>query len=384
MRHAFTLIEALIAIALGTIVSGMLFAGIRLAASCVTTADRLAVQNQLITSAMLQLSDELDSWEAFDDPADPAKQPFRTGLDGAGRGMPFCKFSDVWPASGIVNAWGDDPATWSPAEPASWWRGCMAERCEGDFRNRQPRFGWYGISGASVPSGVTPTYGGYGAPPQPTSDSSEWAYDQQKGLYHALGFYVMADYLPANAIFAWYEDTAIPPQPNPWPTTSGIPCYFLIGGSSWPAQAYNRNAGATPTPQSVYQATYNGIFALVPRVAATPTVGLDEIINRNRYAWTTWEAWFNLDGLSQMDFLRKEVADLMSRCEARSEITPIRPAHWPSVTARVVRTLHKAYFTNLCTIAWISPQTGETSELRYSGFGTTLRGARIQRGLDAP
>ena len=107
------------------------------------------------------------------------------------------------------------------------------------------------------------------------------------------------------------------------------------------------------------------------------TADLTQLVNRNRYAWITWE------GLDPAG-LQADVRDVFRKAESRSTLVPVGPTHWPMVTARLLRSVHKAYFTNLCTVAWVDPLTGESSELRFTGFGTTLRGARRSRGLDAP
>jgi hypothetical protein len=377
MRRAFTLIEASIAVALGMVVAITLFAGLRVSLGCVSAADRMAVQNQLIAAAMLRLSDELDDWRSYDDPDDATAQPLRVGLDYAGRGKPFSSFREVWRNAGLQHAWSDDDHAWSAAEGRSWWRGCMGERGGSgtEWRTKPPRFGYYGISGASVRAGVTPSYIGYGTPPQPTQDSGAWLYDQQKGLYLALGFYGMADYLPNNSIFGWYEDPIEPPRKHPIPTAGGIPSYYLNNGGH--GQEYNRVGAALRSPQSIYQATYNGIFAITAGNAVGASADLDTTIRFNRFAWGTWEGGSD-------DGIRLDMIDLFRRCEARPTMLALRPAHWPEVSARLMRTMHKAYFTNLCSVAWTDPITGASSTLRFTGFGTTLRGARRQRGLDAP
>ncbi|HYE07568.1 MAG TPA: prepilin-type N-terminal cleavage/methylation domain-containing protein [Planctomycetota bacterium] len=347
-ERAFTLLELMIAIAIGAVIAGMVIAAARMASDCVTAGNRLAIENQLIGAGVLAACDEIDSWKAYDDP--DGGQPLRA-MSGP-RGLPFTPLAQTWAAAGVAAAWDGGESAWSMHNPRAWWRGCMAERAGSD-----PVNGFYGVSGASVPIGEpAPTYARYGTPPQPPPVlSGAWQHDMVRGLEPALGMYGLIDYLPANAIYGYYG------APNAWTTEGGVPHWMTVG--------------ALPAPQALYPATYNDVFSIVPRNPAAGTGGPADIATTVRARWQTWEGGGSLAA---------NVRDLIDRNEHRDVLMPIAPAHWPRVSARIVRTIHKAYFTNACTVAWTSPLTGATSELRFTGFGTTLRGARQSRGLDGP
>ncbi len=355
--RAFTLVELMIAIALGAVIAGMVVAAARMAADCVAAGNRLAVENQLIGAGVLTLCDELDSWQAYDDP--DGAQPMRAAASD-GRGLPFTPLAPSWSTARVVNPWDGGEMAWSAHNPRAWWRGCMAERAGGD-----PLAGFFGISGASIPLGdPAAAYAGYGTPTTaPPALSGAWQHDMARGLCDGLGFYGMIDYLPANAIFGWYT------APDGGTTPGGVP-HWLISGSG-----FIKSAGALPAPQSIYNATYSDVFSIVPRNPRFAPGNADQVANAVRDCWVTWEGGGSL---------AVNVLDLIDRNESRELLMPLAPTTWPRVEARIHRTIHKAYFTNACTVVWTSPVTGATAELRFTGFGTTLRGARQSRGLDLP
>ncbi len=55
------------------------------------------------------------------------------------------------------------------------------------------------------------------------------------------------------------------------------------------------------------------------------------------------------------------------------------PSHWPTADVTVQHYVKTGRFVNLCKVQLLSPITGATTELVFTGFGTTLRGARMQR-----
>ena len=56
-----------------------------------------------------------------------------------------------------------------------------------------------------------------------------------------------------------------------------------------------------------------------------------------------------------------------------------QPTHWPEVTVTTQHFVKTARFVNLCRVSVENPMTGERSELIFTGFSTSLRGARMQR-----
>ncbi len=67
---------------------------------------------------------------------------------------------------------------------------------------------------------------------------------------------------------------------------------------------------------------------------------------------------------------------------AFSDLLPQKPAHWPGLRVETRRYAVWSSFIDLCQVEVRSPITGESLRLSFWGVGTTLRGARQQRGLD--
>lgn len=172
---AFTLIEMMIAVALGSMVILVAMSGFRTASQTITVANRLSLENSLLRSGYFEAQIQLDFWTNLDDPTRvdgdrPLKgdQSVGTKLDwpynDVQRGLPFTPMSrlqtNVWPKSGIprtptgtplpdgsvgnwvmprpmstiANAsWEDDRGWdptyyWSPHDPRTWCRANMAEK----------------------------------------------------------------------------------------------------------------------------------------------------------------------------------------------------------------------------------------------------------------
>jgi hypothetical protein len=58
---------------------------------------------------------------------------------------------------------------------------------------------------------------------------------------------------------------------------------------------------------------------------------------------------------------------------------PRKPAHWPVMGTYVARYVNHNRFACISRVRWANVLTGEISEISFTAFGTTLRGARQQR-----
>src|SRR4051812_41943180 len=137
-RGGFTLIEALIAISLSTVVCFTAFAAVRAASACVARCDRLGLENRLLRQGVETALDGLDFWQPYDDPADASRQPLRA----AGGAHPFRPLTF-------------DPR-FSPSEPSNWWRGQATGnpgRRDGDF-SRFTRLGHPEPEKAFLPAAI--------------------------------------------------------------------------------------------------------------------------------------------------------------------------------------------------------------------------------------
>ena len=67
--RAFTLIELMIAMAIGMLILFTAFAGFRVASQCIVVANRLSLENSLMRSGYNIAHEQLDFWTNLDDPA---------------------------------------------------------------------------------------------------------------------------------------------------------------------------------------------------------------------------------------------------------------------------------------------------------------------------
>lgn len=352
-RRALTLIELILAAAVGAVVVIAAAAALRMAAQTATAAERLATQNALICAGLRTAFDELDFWTAYDDPRDPSRQGLRFAADavvapgGARRlGLPFAPFTATWPRVAdvdreAVEGW-DEDAPWDASDPRAWWRGTMLERVDSDLRHGR--------------------YAPFGSCTAPTAHP--WLPRQMRGLKDALGFYGLCEYLPANAMYS-----IMSADPADGPTTpGGIPHEWVLPGG-W---LYN-GSGSYSNARGLESCSFGSSFPLHPPQARPAWNGLDLLQAHRRHALTA--SWFSDPAT---------LADFIDATTARRAIMPLRPTSWPAIEVAVSRSMMLRRFLTLCRVRWSDPTSGDRAELAFSGFGSTLRGARRQRGLDAP
>lgn len=170
-RHAFTLIELMIAVTLSIVIVYTAFSAFRVAGQAVTTCKRMSIENGMMRTGFFVALEELDFWDLYDDrnATDPTTNPLRTA------GKPFC------------------PVTWDPtkkpSDPKSWWRGFGFAT---DMTNTN-KWGNYSVLSRACHTGA------------PDSAVRTWYPDQIKAINEKMGGYGMVSYLPGDAIFSWYE-----------------------------------------------------------------------------------------------------------------------------------------------------------------------------------
>ncbi len=375
-QHAFTLIELMIAVSLGMLIIYTATAAFRVAAQSVTTANRLSLENSIMRAGFQLAHRDLDFWTNVDDPDTTTRQGLRPGT--AGNGMPFTAFSTSWVGSGgdTEAATAHDPrdTAWAMGNPRVWWRGNMAEKghLDGGNPGTDLRFGRYSL----FANRVTTLEGGHlapvnittgGTPAKPITSSvgyasattsltvpHSWAYGQISGLVKALGFYGLCDYLPANAIYAYYE-----------PYGSGS---NLGGMPKWmiePRGDFNNGDGNQQTPRGKYRNSYQTSYGLIdPRSTKDLSTLQKRLRQRYHLGYGSGEG-------SQNDF------NLISAIP--DDLLVQRPPNWPGLSISVQRFIKNTRFVNMARVSWTNAITGQSAELSFSGFGTTLRGARQQR-----
>lgn len=178
LRTAFTMIELLIAMALGLIIAGTAFAAFRLASTTFATAQQLVRQNGLLVEGYFAGVDDADFWFSCDDPGDPNGQaqrrayrlngsPAVVGTDG-GYGQPFVPMDLP-----------DEYWNWSVGDPKTW-----------------SRVGWY-IDNQYSSNAQLACIGHPDA-------QRRWLPEMTDQLYHSLGLGGYSEYLPPGSPWGWY------------------------------------------------------------------------------------------------------------------------------------------------------------------------------------
>lgn len=213
--YAFTLLEMMIAIGLGTMVILVAMAGFRTASQTITVANRLSLENSLLRSGYYEAQVQLDYWTNLDDPTkDDTERPLKNDLSvgtinewtyqNRPRGLPFTPMTTqitkgIWTKSGIPFAsptnitlpdgstckgnWvmprttsdiktsglrdtdrGWDPSYyWAPHDPRTWCRANLGEKLRdnggigNDGANNLPKMinGRYAIFGNTISTAQT-------------------------------------------------------------------------------------------------------------------------------------------------------------------------------------------------------------------------------------
>ncbi len=76
-RNAFTLIEMIIASAVGLFVLVTAYSAVRAASRTIQSAERMALENRLLRAGFVYALDEIDYWILYDDPLPGGSQPLR-------------------------------------------------------------------------------------------------------------------------------------------------------------------------------------------------------------------------------------------------------------------------------------------------------------------
>jgi prepilin-type N-terminal cleavage/methylation domain-containing protein len=174
--RGFTLIEMMLAIAIGVTICYTAFAGVRTASQCVTIANRLSTENRLMHAAITTSIDDLDFWTSYDDLNDPADQQLRVG-DALGRD-PFLPMT--------FNA--VEEPDFTPSDPKTWWRGMpTANQAVGTYGN----YSLFSNTGPGTP---------------PFTQGQNWLPKITKRLHNSLGVYGLLEYMPANAYYNYFND----------------------------------------------------------------------------------------------------------------------------------------------------------------------------------
>ena len=415
-RGAFTLIELMIAVALGSLVVHIAIAGFSAASTAITRANRLSLDNAILRASYFQAQIHLDYWTDLDDPesANPRSNPLRATQTVRGlstpRGLPFTPMREVNPL------WNSE---WLPHDPRSWFRGNLVDgyrentlvyadkngRVETESDDPVPPnsyphllFGRYSLFSGVEENPVNLAYTINTEPnPRPNvTDASDrlvrlrydapvaqagirdplWYGRQQQGLIDSLGYYAFCDYLPPNLAYAWYRTADDRTSPGGIPTRllrDGDTAGIAQGGAFFDRAESDRD-GRAPVPHGLYRQTFStahGIFN--PR--AMPA----ELTDNHYRAYAADRSAAAYHSGADLNHRNQELQVLLGRSGFMEKITPQLPTHWTQPLVAVGRFVKEGHFVRLARIQGLHPLTGQTIELSWAGLGSTLRGARMQR-----
>jgi hypothetical protein len=359
--QAFTLIEMMISVSLGMAIVYVAVIGFNVAAQSISITNRMAIETAILRAGCVAANERLDFWTDYDDPDNTADQRLR-GSNATG-GLPFTPMSVVFPLvrhptdQELTRGW--DPAEpWKAADPRTWWRGNLAEKFQsgmllgryGIFGNTQPPVL---VTGAAI--GIPGGIGTYGT----VQVAHEWYYKQVWGLHNALGYYGYAEYLPQNTLFACHQDYQIPVPGNPESGTNqdGMPLLLFKPGTS-----FDNGEGGQEYPKGLWRLTMLTSYAVVSPTSANAG---DPRAHRSRYTTGYHD--------NPADFRR-----FLRETENGQRLLD-GPGHWAQADVTLQRFIKTGRFVNLCRVRLVDKVSGAITEVAYTGFGTTLRGARLQR-----
>ena len=319
-RSGFTLIELMIALGMSLVVVYGAFAALRVATQTLTACNRLSLENSLLRTGFIAALEDLDHWTSYDNPAVPAEQPLRAA------GLPFARLTY-------------DP-DFRPHRPETWWRNF-------GYASNSKRWGSYELF----------------ARLEHDEAKRAWLSTQMRDINAGLGHYAMVDYLPGNTVFSYYQpDGTVPDEfvriDDPRDATNPLK----------DARAYtvHRPTGtAVDTPRDIWKLTHHTTYCVT-----TSAFYRGKGYNRFRFHQTAAKPW--------------RFSDMQKDCRELRWLVPAngRPQSWPTLSTDVRRYVVWSHNMDVCTVEISSPITGQSTRFSFWGIGTTLRGARQQRGLD--
>jgi len=332
VRRAHTLIELLIALALGTLLAAAAWSAVRAASQAITVVTRLSIQNRLLRAGAHAALDDLDTWSSYDDPTDAARQPLRA---------PGEPFQPMALPDGDPRRWDDlDLALDADQSDARcWYRGA------GVISN-----GWSAGSGRE--------YGDYalhGRIDHPDA-ARRWSARMQRDIVDRLGFYALFELMPANTVFSWFDaDGFVPAQ------------FHATDGYTERDRLYQPFVWSEARDEPRELALLSCLSAASVTTAATFRQPGDDPSHRWFSNWAT-DKW-RLDGVRG--------------CVSVITPMPLRPATWPALAIDLNRWAGCGRFWAIANVTVVDPTTAERISLHLRTHTTTLLGARRQRHRDA-
>lgn len=249
----------------------------------------------------------------------------------------------------------DVPAEQSLREPGMPFAPLTYDR---DFRQDQSWTWWrnFGYSSNSKRWGSYENFARVGH----TVPERAWLSTQMKDINQGIGHYALVDYLPGNAVFSFFDSNGR--VPDEFVRTDAPP-----DGVTTP-RAYSLRVPtgtANDTPKDIWTLTHHTSYCVT-----TSAFYRGKGYNRFRFHDNAPAPW--------------RYRDLQKGCRELRWLLPAdgRPTTWPTLSTDVRRYVVWSHHMDVCTVEIASPLTGQSTRFSFWGIGTTLRGARQQRGLD--
>jgi prepilin-type N-terminal cleavage/methylation domain-containing protein len=346
-RRAFTLLEVLVSVALGSVICYTAYVCLRVCSHSVSVVNKLSLENNLMRTGVRSGLEEVDFWTTVDDPNDPTRQPLRQQLsDGSWPPFRRCDASFNFNATEMQ-------LRFDPHLLHAIYRGHDNQKITPYNVNGYTDADWDQVWG---------DYSLFLRIDHPDLDH-RWLAAMIKNISWNLGYYALLDYMPCNTIYSWYRaDGTLDVELYPaYINTNRREHGKLYYGNS--DNMASRDFGSLMFDSPVFVTNAKEyIDALYPRQ-------LFRLWYQQVYRWTP--DLFDFEG------------GAIERTAIRPAVLATKPAHWPDVTTTVNRFLNQARWINGVRVICANPLNGEQMKLYFSATGTTLRGARRQRGLDS-
>jgi len=351
--RGFTLVEMLVSMSIGGAICATAFVAIRVASQSVVAGNRLSVENQLLRAGIGAALEDLDAWTSHDDPAPGGDRPLR------GASHPFFPLTQADDFNFDYNPVRDPTASYE-----AWWR----RDARLWFRN-DPNIGTSYPGGTAIGDYSLFGWDGYTDGTILGGEEKRWRHRLVKEVNRNLGFYALIDYAPANMLYAHME-----------PRWDGkvLTAFEGVNSSNGGYGTMVSRAWQEDKPHDFVCLLTGTFFTIVVPSRQTDPLYASNDVNRAMFqSW--WEfymtgkvgpntGWSGNDGYTASG--------------TKLTMLPVRPSGWPDVTVRVRHYAANARQFHSATVMSQSPITGQVFKLFFTYTGTTLRGARRQRGLD--
>jgi len=329
MRNAFTLLELLVAIALGSMLIATAFSGFRVAQGYISIGNTMADENRMLAAGYTLAMDEIDNWRLHE-----------AEVGSGAHGFADHSANSNWDQ--VLNAVDN-----RPTEDFWHWH----DRLPGNASLPTDGDAWHGRSW-HFPGGGDPAFtaarGFY------RSASFMGGQPIREALIDQVGWYGYLEYLPPHAIAAEAGNFTGRHAPgfNFYADWCAATCFYD-----------ERDAGGGWNFLSKPHDDPGGGFA-----SAYDPSGSD----------TLWQPKKQLGGSHEID-----TSGFHARRLRRTALSDqVRPTHWPALLVTVRRSLEIGERKNVVEISARSPRTQEVLALRFRAWGSTLRGARIADGRE--